>query len=147
MVDMGFVALVLGLVFAIILRRHFSDAKLLRLHEIQHVERMASMKQGLPISDSAEDLEHLRVSGDQTKERQMNGTTTQWTRLSALALGLIGLFGGIGTMIGLYYQTNTEIQPTWPLGLVPTLIGVGLLLFVHLSKGIIQHIEAAKEQP
>ena len=50
-------------------------------------------------------------------------------------LGLGGLFGGAGSALGHYLEPDPEVTGLWPLGLIPIFIGIGLLLFVRLSRG------------
>jgi len=58
-----------------------------------------------------------------------------WIRISALCFGLIFLFGGIGVAVGLTLVGDIEMKAMWPLGLIPALIGLGLLIFNGLSRG------------
>ena len=71
---------------------------------------------------------------------RMGGASVQWVRLVALALGLTCFFGGAGMMPGFYFVSDPEASGMWPLGLIPVLIGVGLLLFVRLSSGLAEKI-------
>ncbi len=135
--------LVIGLSGAAILRRHLREAKLLRLREISHKERMMAMERGLPLPNGgAERLDSLLIGGEGAgpSSDRMSAARAQWTRLAALALGLTLFFGGIGSLPGIYFQSDPQVSGTWPLGLVPILIGVGLLLFVHLSRGLAERM-------
>ena len=51
-----------------------------------------------------------------------------------LAIGLAGLLGGVGSMAGFYLLTDPDVQATWPLGLIAVFFGLGLLLFVRLTR-------------
>ena len=58
--------------------------------------------------------------------------------MAALCLGLTSFLGGLGLTFGLHVQTDPGIAGMWGIGLVPTLIGIGLLLFVRLFKNFEQ---------
>jgi hypothetical protein len=75
----------------------------------------------------------------------MSTTRTYWTRLAALALGLTLLFGGIGLLPAIYLQSDKEFAATWPFGLLPILMGTGLLLFVRLSRDLTEKIDDQRE--
>ena len=128
--------LILGIATALIARRHLREAKLIRLREITHQERMAAMKQETPLPpiDDAR-LESALLRGVPTGAVPSNGAGVQWVRMVALVLGLAGVFGGIGAAIGLYVIPDPEASDLWSLGLIPIFTGIGLLLFVRLSRG------------
>lgn len=135
--------LILGLFAATILRRHLRQAKRLRLREILHQERMTAMERGLPVPDAdTAKIDSLLADGDGAdgNPERMSGASVHWVRLTALALGLTCVFGGAGMMPGFYYVNDPEASGMWPLGLIPVLIGVGLLLFVRLSKGLAEQM-------
>jgi hypothetical protein len=140
--------LVLGLFGGAILRQHLREAKLLRLREISHQERMVAMERGLPLSNSdAESLDSLLVDpeGAEPRSNRMSTTGAHWTRLTALALGLVLLCTGFGLIPGLYYQSDSETSGAWPVGLIPILIGAGLLIFVWLSRDLADRIDGSRE--
>ena len=142
--------LVLGLFGGAILRRHLRDAKILRLREISHEERMAAMERGLPLSNGdAERLDSLLIGGEgaEPSSNRMSTTGARWTRLTALALGLTLLCAGIGLIPGLYFQSDSEASGTWPLGLIPILMGAGMLIFVGLSRELAEKIDGKRESP
>lgn len=146
----GITILILGLFGIGILNRHLRDAKLLRLREISHAERMAVMERGLPLSNGdAERLDSLLIGGEGGEPRPVraNPTGVHWVRLAALALGLTLLFAGLGLIPGLYLQSDSEASGTWPLGLIPILMGAGLLLFVWLSRGLAENIDGKHKSP
>ena len=145
---LAIVILILGLFGAAILRRHLREAKLLRLREISHQERMMAMERGLPVPDAdANGIESLLGEGEgaATGPGRMNRTSVHWIRLAALAVGLTFLFGGDGAVPGIYFQSDAEIRGTWPFGLVLIFIGAGLLLFVRLSRALSEKIDGEGE--
>lgn len=135
--------LILGFVGASIWRRHLHQAKLLRLREISHTERMAAMERDLPVpqSDPAGigallgDVERTDTTPD-----LVSRAGVRWVRFVALALGLTSLFGGLGALPGLYYLADQEASGMWPIGLIPVMVGVGLLIFVLLSRGLAEQL-------
>jgi len=142
--------LILGLFGAAILRRHLHQAKLLRLRESLPKERMAAMEHDLPVPEAdSTRIESLLADGggaDRNPDRQ-SGAGVHWVRLAARGRGLTCLFGGAGVMPGFYFVNDPEASGMWPLGLIPVLIGVGLLLFVRLSKGLAQKMNGQRESP
>lgn len=148
MIWIAITLLILGLYGAAILRRHLHRAKLLRLREILHQERMAAMERDLPAPEAdAARIESLLADdgGAGANPDRMGRAGVQWVRLAALGLGLTCLFGGAGMMPGFYFVPEPEASGLWPLGLIPILIGVGLLLFVRLSKGLAEKINGRGE--
>jgi hypothetical protein len=135
---MALFLLVLPLSVAVlsIWHRHLRDAKRLRLREMIHAERMRALEKGLPpqANGGAELDEGLgagaRPGGDLAR-----------LRLLALFVGLVGIFGGAGLSLWLWVVVTWRhpghwTSMSWLLGLIPVLIGVGLLLFVYLSRGV-----------
>lgn len=148
MIWIAIALLVLGLFGATILRRHLREAKLLRLREISHKERMAAMERDLPVSDAgASRIDSLLGEGDGvgTSPNRASSASVHWVRLTALALGLTCLFGGVGMLPGFYYLSDPEASGLWPLGLVPIFIGMGLLIFVWLSRGLAEKMNGKQE--
>lgn len=137
------VILILGLVGAMIFRKHLREAKLLRLREISHQERMAAMEHNLQLPEenvSKIDALLAESMGSPSSPSQINGAKVHWIRLTALALGLISLFSGIGAAFGIFFTSDPDLKGTWPMGLIPIFIGIGLLLFVCLSKRMAENI-------
>jgi hypothetical protein len=129
---------VLGLLAIRLLQKHLHEAKLLRLREMVHVERMAALERDLPMpTDESEALNELLRDGPGSAANSQEARVAQerWIRLAALCLGLTSLLGGIGLAIGLAVQSNAEAAGMWGIGLIPALIGIGLLIFVRLSRG------------
>lgn len=148
MISIAITLLVLGLLGAAILRRHLHQAKLLRLREMLHKERMAAMERDLHVPDGdATRIESLIADGGgaPVDSHRLSSAGVRWIRLVALALGLTGVFGGIGVMPGFYYLADPEASGMWTLGLIPLLIGTGLLLFVPLSRGMVDNGNGKQE--
>jgi hypothetical protein len=144
----GLTILVLGLFGAGILSRHLRDGKILKLRQISHEERMAAMEHGLQLSNGdAERLDSLLTqgAGGEPSSNRMSSTGAHWIRLVALALGLTLLFAGIGLIPGVYYQSDVEVSGVWPVGLIPILMGAGLLIFVWLSKELAEKIDGKRK--
>ena len=132
------ILLVLGLVALVVWSRHLREAKQMQIRKIIHEERMIAMEKGIPF----ETLDH---EGMTRELAQMNEKTrmlesdmkrnVMWIRLSALCFGLLFLFGGIGIAAGFPLVGEAEIKEMWSVGLIPALIGIGLLLFNGLCRG------------
>ncbi|MCP4898907.1 MAG: hypothetical protein GY906_18195 [bacterium] len=132
---LAFVILVLGLVGAGMWRRHLREAKQLQLRQIIHEERVKAMECELPLpgfddDELSDSLSLLSRSGP--REDGLAASIT-WVRLVTLCLGLTLFLGGIGAAVGLSLVSDPEASGTWPLGLIPVFVGLGLLLFYHLS--------------
>ncbi len=141
------VLLILGLFGAKTLRRHLHEAKLLRLREISHKERMVAMERGLPVSEAdATRIDSLLGEGHgAARPDRVSGASVHWVRLAALALGLTCLFGGMGIVPGLFYQSEAEVSGMWPIGLIPMFIGIGLLLFFGLTRKLAEKMNGKQE--
>jgi hypothetical protein len=130
------VLLILGLIAAGIWRRHLRDAKLLRLREMIHQERMTNMESNPSAATKDQALDELLLESARREPRPSNpGAAVMWVRLVALCIGLAGLFGGVGMAIGMYAVTaDPEITGMWSMGIIPAAIGFGLLVFYYLSR-------------
>jgi hypothetical protein len=116
---LGFTILVLGLIGASMLRRHLREAKQLRLRQIIHEERLKAMEHNAPLPEV----------DDATLIGQFFENTNHAARNE-------GLFGGIATSAGMYLVKDPEISDYWAMGLIPTLIGLGLLIFYLMSRSL-----------
>jgi hypothetical protein len=130
------VLLILGLVAAAVWRRHLRDAKLLRLREMVHQERMADVKSNASNEKTSQQLDELLLEMAEGQSRPSNPVAAvAWVRLVALCIGLAGFFGGIGTAIGMYAVTSEpEISGAWSMGIIPATVGLGLLVCYILSR-------------
>ena len=132
------ILLILGLGALAVWNKHLREAKLTRIRDIMHQERITAMEKGIP-------LENLDHGGMAQELSQTNGSRSMlesdmnrnviWIRLSALCLGILFLFGGIAVVAGFPMVGDAEVQAMWPIGFIPGLIGLGLLLFFGLSRG------------
>jgi hypothetical protein len=129
------VLLVLGLIAAGIWRRHLRDAKLLRLREMIHQERMTNMKSDPSTATDSQQLDALLLDLAEREPRPSNPkAAVMWVRLIALCIGLAGLFGGVGIAVGMSMTSEPEISGAWSMGIIPSAIGLGLLVFYYLSR-------------
>ena len=130
------VLLILGLIAAAIWRRHLHDSKLLKLREMIHAERMHNMESNPSSAANDQELDGLLLDYAKREPRSLNpAAAVAWVRLIALCVGLAGLFGGIGVAIGMFAVTSDpEITGMWSMGIIPTAIGLGLLMFYYLSR-------------
>jgi len=130
--------LILGIIALGIWSRQLRLRRQMQLRDIVHDERMKAMDKGVPF----EALEHESITRElaqMTEETHTMGSNTNtsvlWLRLYALCLGLVFLFGGIGVVAGFPLIGDAEARGMWPIGFIPTLVGLGLLLFYGLSRG------------
>jgi hypothetical protein len=130
------VLLILGLVAAGIWWRHLRDAKLLRLREMIHQERMTNMESNSSGATNDQALDEFLLDYAKRESRPSNpAAAVMWVRLIALCIGLAGLFGGVGIAIGMFAVTSEpEISGAWSMGIIPAAIGLGLLVFYYLSR-------------
>jgi len=138
-VVLTFFGIFVPLLGARVLRNHLHESKLLRLREMIHKERLVALERDLPLPDDESDAltELLNgVSAQGAPSAESRAAKYHLIRLVALCLGLTSFLGGIGLTFGLHVQADTSVSGMWGIGLVPSLIGVGLLLFVRLSKNI-----------
>ena len=130
------VLLLLGLIAAGIWRRHLRDAKLLKLREMIHKERMTNMESNPSPATENQQLDELLLDLAKQEPRPSNpAAAVMWVRLIALCIGLAGLFGGVGMAVGMSAVTaDPEITGMWSMGIIPAAIGLGLLVFYYLSR-------------
>jgi hypothetical protein len=137
---LGFTILVLGLIGASILRKHLRQAKQLRLRQIIHEERLKAMEHNAPLPevDDAALIGQFLENINHAAGNEGRGLTLAilWVRIIALCIGLASFFGGIATSAGMYLVRDPEISNYWAMGLIPTLIGLGLLIFFLLSRSL-----------
>ncbi len=138
-VVLTFLAVFFGSSLTRLLQHHLNEAKLLRLREMIHNERMKALERDLPLPEEDSDaLAGLLQHGpaDTPTSAEARAAKERVIKLAALCLGLTSFLGGIGLTAGLHFQADPEISGMRGIGLVPTLIGIGLIMFVRLSKGV-----------
>jgi len=138
METLAFMLLIVGLAGLAIWSRHLRGAKQMQIRKIIHEERMTAMEKGI----SFDDLQHETMAGElaamsekRSPRLSESANTMMWIRVATLCFGLLFLLGGIGTAVGLRLVDDAEYQVMWPLGIIPSLIGFGLLLFYGLCRG------------
>lgn len=138
----GLAIVVLGLIGANLLRRHLREAKQLRLREIIHEERMQAMEHNAPLAE-VDDAVLIGQLMEGIGGGPGNGgglaMAVLWVRIVALCVGLASFFGGIATCVGMFLVNDPEFSNYWAMGLIPTLVGLGLLLFFVMSKSLSVH--------
>lgn len=119
----------------VILAKYLRNRSRLRVREMMHKERMLAMEKGVPLGELPD---HLNGGIVEESEGTKMFVIGDWDRKIALALGLLFLFGGIGTILGLYLLPDTavteEAKSAASVGLIPALIGVGLLIYHRLTR-------------
>lgn len=111
---------IFGWVAAGLVWRAHSSRRRDKVREMVHRERMLALEKGTPLPEL--DLgENGSAAADKAGGRR-----------AALALGLMLLFGGTGMMAA--FMMAVDLSDLWPLGLIFLFIGVGLLLYVPLSR-------------
>ncbi len=136
----GITILVLGLIGASVLRRHLREAKQLRLRQIIHEERLKAMEHNAPLPEVDDTALIGRFFENTNHAARSDGRGVAlailWVRIVALCIGLASLFGGIATSAGMYLVKDPEISNYSAMGLIPTLIGLGLLIFYLMSRSL-----------
>jgi len=136
----GITILVLGLIGASMLRRHLREAKQLKLRQIIHEERLKAMEHNSPLPEVDDTTLFGQFVEDNNPAARNNGRgmalAILWVRMIALCIGLAAFFGGMATSAGMYLVKDPEISNYWAMGLIPTLIGLGLLIFFLMSRSL-----------
>ena len=123
---------VFGFVGFGILQRFLRSQSVGRRREMIHKERMAAMEKGLPIDSLGSDQDLVMENGASGQNQEK---VLVWVRLVALCLGLFFLLGGIGMCLAFHFAHFQDLNTIWTVGFIPVLGGIGLLLFVVLSRG------------
>jgi hypothetical protein len=111
-----------------ILRHHLNEKRKIAIREIMQKERIVAMEKSLPLPEWDQDL---LSDSSQPKPPSNIRQHILWFRLLSLCLGLFMFFAGIGMLLG--FSMSEDLRSIAPIGMVPTMIGVGLLLFYRLS--------------
>ena len=132
------------LIGASMLRTHLREAKQLRLRQIIHEERLKAMEHNAPVPDvndaalAGQFLENAHHAAG--NEGRGTALAVLWVRIVALCIGLASLFGGIATSVGMYLVNDPEMSNYWAMGLIPTLFGLGLLVFYSMSRSLARQV-------
>ncbi|MEM9302204.1 MAG: hypothetical protein AAGE01_08850 [Pseudomonadota bacterium] len=118
-----------GVAFLAILGGHLSATRRIRLRAIQAEERMKAIEAGLPLPEVEDSHDLPGESASESYRRQIG-----WFRMLCLALGLFFAFGGAGMGLAFLFVFDASMQGLAPLGMIPLLSGVGLLLFYWLTR-------------
>lgn len=99
-----------------------------RIRELIHDERIKALDKGIPIED-------LPLDPIETESEWF--ASHSWTsavRLSALAIGLVLSFTGVGMLVGTSLSPDSELNKIATMSLIPIMAGLGLLLFHRLTR-------------
>lgn len=122
----------LGLLAFLLIGWHLRQLRTLKLMEMRHRERLAAIEKGLAVPEPPREPESMIVIGGVG-----NGGTGSYER-AALASGLVLTLGGAGFLVALsvmaQIQNLSKLAAIAVLGLIPMLVGAGLLLYVVLCR-------------
>ncbi len=100
-----------------------------KLRQMAHEERLAALhKHPELVQEVLRTMQAPTLSTADSPDHQLLRM-----RSFSLVTGLVFLFGGAGILAGLIISPRESLNSVWSLGLIPILIGVGLLLYVVLS--------------
>lgn len=109
--------------------RHLREAKRVAEREMLHRERMAALEKGAALPELPAGL---RGAGEET------GNGRAWVSQAALLAGLTLLFAGVGLFVAFIMIPDTPkgdgLHSIAPVGLIPALAGLGLLLFYDFDR-------------
>jgi len=131
-----FIPVVIGVVFIFgligfgLVKKLLSDNERLKMREMIHRERMAAIEKNLPIDD-------LHLEDEMLPQVDTANRTDPivWMRLTALCLGLAFFFGGLGMSLAFRIAPDNSFNEMWSIGLLPAMVGFGLLLFYFMTAG------------
>jgi hypothetical protein len=92
-------------------------AKKRKFYELHHKERLAAIEKGVELPPLPPEL-----FGSERKGRPRY-----------LLRGLVWLFIGLGTLVGLYGITGNGDEKVWLLGLIPTGVGLAYLIYYFVE--------------
>jgi len=123
-----------SLLIARLVQNHLRDAKLLKLREMLHKERMIALERDIQLPNDESEILFAMLEGrpeSHPPTTEARAARDRVIRLVALSLGLTTFLGGIGLTFALLVQSDADVAGTWGIGVIPTMIGIGLLLFVR----------------
>jgi hypothetical protein len=125
------VTLFLALMAMAMVRSHLSASRKLQLRAIQKEERMKAIEAGVPLPEVDEPMRGVspQIESPEAFTRQV-----QWLRVVSLVSGCFMVFAGIGMFIGFEFSSDRGFREMSTLGSIPTMGGLGLLLFYWLSR-------------
>jgi hypothetical protein len=130
------VLFVLGCWGLVILGRHLREKNRLRAQEILLEKRIHAMKNGL----SSDESPTLGLPLEPPPERSP-AEVVIWIRVAALCVGFFLLFAGLGMLVA--FHLAYDFKGIEAIGWIPTLAGVGLLLFSRLSRDLASQLPGA----
>ena len=129
------IACIIGFGFS---KRYLVEKSRMKRQEIAHQERIIAMEKGIPL-DQLEQGQDFSV--DAYSQPRSQKSALVWVRLATLCMGLIFLAAGVGICISLALVPEPEANELWSLGIIPGLVGIGLLLFYGLSRGFASQLK------
>jgi len=104
---------------------HLRAQRRARIFEMQHKERMLAMEKGIPLPELAPSEDSTRAWPD-----RVVAYDPRW----ALISGVITVFLGFGFIVTCRTINSNDAHQFWPLGLMPAILGSGLLLLYGLLR-------------
>lgn len=131
------VTLLFGFLAYGLTKRYLDDKNKMQLREMAHQERLKAIEQEVPLVEISHE-NGLDLNG---AARARDGKNLIWLRLASLCLGLASTFGGVGMLAAFALAGDPEMKKVWPIGLIPAMIGLGLLLFYAMSRSAGEALE------
>jgi hypothetical protein len=121
-IGLGFT--IIAAIFFLVIRRQNIDRYRIRMEMIQK-ERAIAIEKGVPMPELPDyDNGH--------------GATRLMSRFfhprTVLGLGIILIFGGVGTCLALQHSGDAELHMNWSMGLIPAFVGVGFVLHYLVTR-------------
>ena len=114
----------------VILARHLNEKNRMRAREILHKERMLAMQNNVSLPEGSLETSDLV----QDRSTMSPAQALAWFRIVALCIGFFLLFGGIG--MNFAFGVAEDFASMWSIGWIPTMAGLGLLVFYRLSRDL-----------
>lgn len=123
------VTFLFGLAILAMVGNHLRASRKLKLREMVKEERIKAIEAGTPLPEVEDVGNGLAIGTDAGLTRQV-----RWLRLVALALGCLLVFTGCGMCLSFYLMVEEDMRGMAPIGLLPCLAGIGLLLFYWITR-------------